>query len=252
MEVVAFPTVQVRPPEEVSEALAAHNLELLSVHPDISPCPLLRTRQRQTAAVRLAARLGTKPLVVQHVPGPRASREDLRDFHAALDLALAAGLTVGLENVTLPKAGPTRYLEEYLHPLMELAAALGAAVTLDTGHAAASGLSPDLALPVVRPRLGNLHLSDIRSLGLLAKFPFVAGYLEQHERPGKGKLELGKLLAELAASGYPGPVTVEVNPLLLKPWRRASLLAELSQIAELIARHAVVSPAGPRPHGSAD
>ncbi len=252
MEVVAFPAVAGRPPEGALEAFAAHNLELVSVHPDISPIPLLRARQRQTVAVRLAERLGTKPLVVLHMPGPEASQQALADFHAALDAALAAGLTVGLENVTLPRAGATRYLEEHLHPLVELAEALGASVTLDTGHAAASGLPPHRALSVVRPRLRNLHLSDTRSLGLLSKFPLVAGYLEQHERPGKGKLGLGGLLAELAASGYSGPVTVEVNPLFLKPWRRDWLMAELSQIAELIAHHAVAPHAGPPAMSSAD
>jgi sugar phosphate isomerase/epimerase len=251
LEIVAFASVVTKPAEETQRILAEHNLDLFSVHPNVSPIPWLRPFGRHVAAVRLAQRLANQAMVVLHMPGPNAHPDMISDFYSALDEAVAGGLQVAIENITLRGASCDTYVKQHLRPLVDLAASRQVGITLDTGHAAASGTDPSVALQVIGvPLLRNLHLSDVRTLGVLGKLPMLAGYLEQHERPGRGKLALGQLLATLVTSGYEGLVTVEVNPIYLKPWSSRLLVAELRAIVSTIKASAAMEPTDHQPHAA--
>jgi len=87
------------------------------------------------------------------------------------------------------------YLPEYLADVGE--------VTLDTSHAGASKVDLLRAHSVLATQLRHVHLSDSN----------LETGRDEHRLPGKGRLPLKPFLAALAASGYPGAVSLE-----LKPW----------------------------------
>jgi sugar phosphate isomerase/epimerase len=87
------------------------------------------------------------------------------------------------------------YLPEHLADVGE--------VTFDTSHAGASKVDLLRAHSVLATQLRHVHLSDSN----------VEAGRDEHRVPGKGRLPLKPFLAALAASGYPGAVSLE-----LKPW----------------------------------
>jgi len=140
------------------------------------------------------------PLVVAHPPAPGRPLE--RWKAGPLRDAREHGVLVAVENMPLSSAGGmfsvrrrTCYLPEHLTSVGE--------VTFDTSHAGASKVDLLRAHSVLATQLRHVHLSDSN---------LQAGR-DEHRLPGKGRLPLKPLLAALAASGYPGAVSLE-----LKPW----------------------------------
>jgi sugar phosphate isomerase/epimerase len=62
--------------------------------------------------------------------------------------------------------------------------------------------------------------------------------LGEHRRPGAGHLPLADLLADLAASGYSGPITLEVNPFELWVWWPPAVRRRLAESASWMRRAA--------------
>jgi sugar phosphate isomerase/epimerase len=109
--------------------------------------------------------------------------------------------------------------------LARFAAARGLGITLDTCHAMRTGArGPDLlqSYHLVRPHLVNVHLSDWRDIGSGERRLLQRSLTANHLLPGHGQAPLQNLLQRLAADGYDGPVTLEVNPWLLRPWSPAA------------------------------
>jgi sugar phosphate isomerase/epimerase len=71
-------------------------------------------------------------------------------------------------------------------------------VTLDTTHLGTWGLEPAEVYPTLRGRVGHVHLSNFDG--------------EEHRRPEAGRLRLDRLLGLLAADGYAGAVSIELDP----------------------------------------
>jgi sugar phosphate isomerase/epimerase len=140
------------------------------------------------------------PVVVAHPPPPGRPLE--RWKRGPLREAREHGVVVAVEN--MPRNGAkgmfnvrrrSCYLPEHLADVGE--------VTFDTSHAGASKVDLLRAHSVLARQLRHVHLSDSN---------LEAGR-DEHRLPGKGRLPLKPFLAALAASGYPGVVSLE-----LKPW----------------------------------
>jgi sugar phosphate isomerase/epimerase len=73
--------------------------------------------------------------------------------------------------------------------------------------------------------------------------PQVGSAFANHRYPGAGTLPLTDLLADLAAGGYGGPVTLEVNPFALRFWWPPAIRRRLAQAVAWM-RDAIADPGG--------
>jgi sugar phosphate isomerase/epimerase len=97
--------------------------------------------------------------------------------------------------------------------------------TLDTGHLAAAGEDPLVALVMLGARLMNVHLKDVVVPGRLARLVSRKPRMEPRT-VGSGDVPIGPLLAALARIGYPGCVALEDERPELPLWElQASLRA---------------------------
>ena len=177
-----------------------HGVPILALH-----APLHRgawglgPEETLVRVARLASRMEV-PVVVAHPPPP--GRPLQRWKAGPLREAREHGVVVAVEN--MPRSRPqgvfgvgrkSCYLPEHLAGAGE--------VTLDTSHAGASKVDLLRAHSVLATQLRHVHLSDSN----------LQTARDEHRVPGKGRLPLKPFLAALAASGYPGAVSLE-----LKPW----------------------------------
>lgn len=112
--------------------------------------------------------------------------------------ATSLGTTVGVENLyPVSVAGQPvkfhRYVEaEDLTPFRD--------VVLDTSHFGVSGVDIRHAWSVLRHNASHLHVSDYRGLGR-----------DSHAPLGFGMLPLAGFLADVAADGFTGAITLELD-----------------------------------------
>lgn len=92
-------------------------------------------------------------------------------------------------------------------------------VVLDTTHWGTWGVEPVEVYRALRERVAHVHLSDYDG--------------REHRLPGKGKLRLWELLAEMGRDGFSGIVVVEVEPSALgeRGWAKGGLQAVLAEAA---------------------
>lgn len=86
-------------------------------------------------------------------------------------------------------------------------------ITLDTTHLGTWGLEPAEIYPHLGGRVGHVHLSNFDG--------------KEHRRPQAGRLHLDKLVAQLAADGYNGAVSLELHPDALEAGAEDSRVVEL-------------------------
>ena len=84
---------------------------------------------------------------------------------------------------------------------------------LDTSHAAVAGHDPSEVRRRFGPRVRHVHLSDNAGKGW-----------DSHLPPGEGVLDLDRFMRELAASGYAGSISLEVD--MRRAWSDPVLLQE--------------------------
>ena len=170
-------------------------------------------------ALAHGARLGATAAYV--VPGLDGSQETLaryaRSLAAAADLAAALGLKLCVEHFpgrALPTAAATLdFLATIGHPNLYL--------LFDLGHSQISGEDPAATIAAAGPRLGYVHLDDND------------GRNDQHLALLDGVLTeavLRRTFEALTASGYSGPVSLELSPQLPDP------LAALQRSREIVGR----------------
>lgn len=93
---------------------------------------------------------------------------------------------------------------------MELADSLDTSICLDVGHILAGFSGPitlEEALPVLLPRLGEVHLHDSTWQGPEE----VRQYGKDHQTLGKGDLDVVWLLDRLAGERFCGPIVMELT-----------------------------------------
>jgi sugar phosphate isomerase/epimerase len=87
------------------------------------------------------------------------------------------------------------------------------ALTMDTTHLGTWGLDPLRHYEALAPRIRHIHLSNFNG--------------QEHRRPDDGHLQLDRLLANLAATGYDGAITLELHPDALDAGASDERIAEL-------------------------
>jgi inosose dehydratase len=155
-----------------------------------------------------AARAATagRPEDAARLRGP-AWRGMLDRFEATAGVARDHGLTP----VVHPHAGSFVEFEDEVERLLE---ASSLDLCLDTGHAAYAGMDPAAALAAYAPRIGHVHLKDVRANVLRDVRTRKRGFWQAVERGvfcplGDGAVDLPAILAALAESNYGGYATIE-------------------------------------------
>jgi sugar phosphate isomerase/epimerase len=221
----------------VERAVALEGLPVLSVHPPFLPLPgwprhVVKRVQHLAAVTRdvHAEALVLHPPFLRGETSPRA-----RAYTWLLELAREVGgpeIRICLESVEYRKRAQ-RYLLDDLETLVRFAQERHCGVTFDTCHAGANGQDLMQCYEIVRPVLGNVHLSDVI---------WQAGHPRTHVLPGEGSLPLRQLLAALARDGYSGPVTLEVHPREVGLFNRERQMRRLKQALDFV-RSAVAKAA---------
>jgi sugar phosphate isomerase/epimerase len=183
-------------------------MPVLSVHPPLRPLPgWPRTMSERMCRVVEAARQVGAAVCVVH-PGLYASPNSPRAQHFAAALAHGQECAAGAVQIAIENNQVTgrqhRWVLDDLPNLERFAEDGGFGITLDTCHLGANRQSLLAAYELVRPRLRNIHLSDMR---------WQDGRPQTHLLPGEGILPLEELLARLASDNYDGLVTLELHPL---------------------------------------
>lgn len=179
-----------------------HDLPVLAVH---APFLLMSRRVwgrdpigKIERAVELALRVAA-PLVVVHPPYRWQSAYRRWLDESAPAAARAWGVRIAVENM-FPLRVRGRSVARF-HAKQTLAGLEGFdAVTLDTSHLAVAGLDPVEAIARLGDRLAHVHLSNNAGRGW-----------DSHSPLDQGVLDLGRVLETLAARGYRGAVSLEID-----------------------------------------
>jgi sugar phosphate isomerase/epimerase len=188
-------------PSEMRSLAEAHGLRIGAIH---APC-LLMTRRVWGAdpvgKIRRAIEVANDaevPVVVVHPPyrWQASARRWLSEEMPGL--AAGAGVTVAVENMfPLHVAGRTMTF----HAGQDLAALEGLDdLVLDTSHAAVAGHDLLELRRRLAGRIRHVHLSDNAGKGWDSHLPL-----------GEGVLPIDAFLSDLAAGGYRGAITLEVD-----------------------------------------
>lgn len=234
VEVGINPEAIIRGGRDVRQLVEAEGLELCSIHPTVIPLPAWREKHGGLArTIRLAQAAGA-PLLVCHTP--RAQTLDAgkglafcREIEAWQKRLAGGRLRLAVENKAILLDAERRFALTPLEQLHAFAERYDLGLVLDTTHAGSAGDDILAARRVFGDRLANVHLSDLGDRRSLAALPSLKTVLEQHRFPGSGRLPLGGLLADLATSGYAGPVTLEVSPIGLRVWWPPAVRRRLAQ-----------------------
>lgn len=208
VELAIGPEYLLKKPKYWADTASEIGAPILSVHPPFFPLPgwPRRIADRLDLLVDITREVGA-PVLVLHAPLLR--REDsprARAYTRLLEHALARAdgkLRICIESLQYSQRPQQRYLLDDLATLVRFAQERGCGVTFDTTHAGANGEDLLADYAIVRPALGNVHLSD--SI-------WREGRMRTHVPPGEGALPLRAFLAALAHDRYAGPVTFEVRP----------------------------------------
>lgn len=240
VELVLGPRLLLQGVEPYRRAIQEAGVPALSVHPPFYPLPGW-PRSFAQAIPRLAAATQAvgATLAVVHTPfvtsadTPRAQR-----YTHGLDLGVKAGngVSLGLESSQYNKRSRRYYLDD-LETLARFASERGCLVTFDTCHAGANGQDILACYEIVRPVLGNVHLSDVT---------WRDGSPRTHRLPGEGSLPLRAFLSTLASDGYDGLVTLEIHPAEVGLIGRRHAARRLRKAAKFV-REAIASPASRSP-----
>jgi sugar phosphate isomerase/epimerase len=239
VELMAPPVVRADTASRVARLVRAHGLAILSVHQTLfSYGPLLPLARRAADAIELAQSLGAPCVVVHspHVPDwshPEAAGW-LDTIQRLQTQAADTGCVISVENVDRNPADDSPIVLEAMQDLAAFAVERGLGVTLDTCHAMRCGTDLLTSYDAVRERMVNVHLSDRRDLGGGERSLLRRTLLANHRLPGQGDAPLTPFLARLAADSYAGPVTIEVNPWLLRTWSPERCRRILGQVVAYI------------------
>jgi sugar phosphate isomerase/epimerase len=223
VELVVNPEAVARGGEGVRRLAEAEGMEIFSVHPTVVPLPGWRERSGGRApTLRLAQQAGAG-LVVLHTP--RATSLEAGDGRALVQQVEAwqrqtagAGPRLAIENKAVRAERDWGYALTDLERLRAFAERYDLGLVLDTTHAGTAGEDLLSTRRILGQRLANVHLSDMGGRLPLSGRGMVGTLLGEHRFPGAGDLPLGALLANLAGSGYDGPITLEVNPWAASAW----------------------------------
>jgi sugar phosphate isomerase/epimerase len=238
VELVAGPEFMRYGPGYVKQLAEDYGVPLLSFHPPLFNLPAWRYPAGDHVAkiVRSAYALGCPVATVHTLKWAPLTAPRARRYLLALDAAPAAthgAVTVLVETSQYntrpqPPRRPGRHEMDDVSRLVAFAERHHLGITLDTAHAGASGEDLLATYEVVRPRLRNIHFSDV--LPGRRK-------MRTHLRPGQGMLPTPAFLRALARDGYTGLLTLEVAPQHLHAWSPRAARRYLAAALELTRRY---------------
>jgi len=236
IELVMCPEVWLRGTAPVRRMAERYGLAIPTIHQTLFPfSPTGGGARRVIDATRAAVELGV-PTVVFHTPAARNWKEEaaqrwLRAVDEAQGVAVGASTRLALENAGAYHRSEPPGLLSRLPDLVACAQRYDLDLTFDTCHAGTAGLDLLEAYAVLRGRLANVHLSDLRRLGLPWHPPLVDVVWAHHQLPGHGCLDLAPLVARLREDRYQGPVTTEVSFMALAFWSPRAAVRRLRRMA---------------------
>jgi sugar phosphate isomerase/epimerase len=151
---------------------------------------------------------------------------------------IGSGLQLAIENKAVRSKVHQQYALTPLDRLRAFADRYDLGLVLDTTHAGTADEDLVHARQVFDGRLVNVHLSDMGERFLGARIPRLRTELGQHRFPGTGDLSLAELLADLDASSYAGPITLEVHPVALRIWWPPAIRRRLAEAVQWMKRAA--------------
>ncbi|MFH1085317.1 MAG: TIM barrel protein [Chloroflexota bacterium] len=238
VELVLGPQTWLRRPAQLLRLARDHGVRIHSVHQALAPLSLVTTgEERMVVAARAAVALDC-PAAVIHGPWTDhwASSEGqawLRALAHCRAIVQGSGTRLSLENPGVYSAADHANVLGRLPELLALARDQDLDLTLDTCHAGTGATGLLAAYALVRPRLSNVHLSDLRdSPGRHS--PWTRAVWAHHQLPGAGYLPLGALLSQMRSDGYAGLVTLEVSVFALRGWRMGAAQASLRAAARTL------------------
>ena len=250
VELLIGPEVWLRGTGYVARLAKEHGLAISSVHPPILPFP--GWTDIPATLPRLAeAALGLEASLVcahpPHVPSPDSAVlprfvEAVRETLRLLD---DTGTRLALENLAHYNRKDARLWLHNPENLLALAEEEGVSLVLDTAHADSTPLGMDGVYTLFRHRIANVHLSDVRRGGRRPGGRCLQPIILNHQMPGSGRLPLDALLEDLLASGYGGPLTLELSPTALRIWSPRTAhrrLVEAREWVEAIVARAITLP----------
>ncbi len=238
LELAMGPEVRWRGGRYVRGLSQEYDLPVYGLHPPMFSGPQgLKLGELLPRMVHLGREMGCRMLVI-HAPKVRSLEGGgLGELEAVLE-ARREGLLLSLENLALFGEEDRGYLLGDLYELRGFAEKHDLHLTLDTAHAGTFGYDLIEAYEILRPRLVNIHLSDLRHKKPMGGWSYLQTFFQHHQMPGEGYLPLGELLRRLREDGYSGPVILEVSPFALQAWWpgrvRRNLKRSLASLREVL------------------
>ncbi len=218
LELAMGPEVRWRGGRYVRELSQKYDLPVYGLHPPMFSGPRgLNLGELLPKMVHLGREMGCRMLVVHAPKVTSLEGGGLGGLEAILE-ARREGLLLSLENLALFRGEDRGYLLGDLHKLRDFAEKHDLHLTLDTAHAGTFGYDLIEAYEILRPRLVNIHFSDLRREKPMRGWSYFQTFFQHHQMPGDGYLPLGALLRRLKEDGYRGPVVLEVSPFALQAW----------------------------------
>lgn len=246
VELVMCPEVWLRGTVPVRGLAERYGLAIPTIHQTLfSFSPSGRGAARVIDATRAAVELGV-PTVVFHAPGAKrwdapAAQRWLQALDAAQELAAGTGTRLALENPGAYDHHETLGVVSRIADLVACARRYDLDLTFDTCHAGTAGTDLLEAYVVMRERLVNVHLSDLRPLRLPWHPPLVDIVWAHHQLPGYGRLDLAPFVARLGADGYRGSVTAEISFMALAFWSPREAVRRLGKLVAFVREGAAVA-----------
>lgn len=239
VELVVGPEVWLRGAGQVRSLASQHHLSIPSVHQSLVGLnPSRRATGRIVDAVNLALELGC-PRVVIHAP-IRAAWSQLEGLRWMEVVRLCQKRIRGTQTrLTLETPGlypdtGAHSPEEGLAGFVEFARRHDLDITLDTCHVGQAGVDLFRAYSLVRERVANVHLSDLKRVRPLRGLGPLPLLLAHHQMPGEGILPLAEFVERLAADGCQAPLTVEVGPIALRAWTPSLSRGRLRRVRQFL------------------
>ncbi|MDX2159958.1 MAG: sugar phosphate isomerase/epimerase [bacterium] len=246
VEVMCDERWSTRDPAYLSDLAAAHDLPVLVLHtPFSAKIPgwgyAHDEINRIERTLELAETLNAESIVV-HLP----SKGTTRHLHlGALEVRLPilngtskvktwietqlsdvqrkTRVKIALENMPLREIGGVRVDHTWWNDV-DTWSGVHDHLTMDTTHWGSKGIDPLAAYTAARSRIAHVHLSNYFQH-------------EEHHLPHKGELKLGRLLEAMAADGFSGTVSLEVQPQHLEYKDPKAMRRNLRDAAQFMRTH---------------
>jgi sugar phosphate isomerase/epimerase len=176
------------------------------------------------------------PLVVLHPPKVTAA-----ETHAWAAYVQVVGrqrrdtpVRISIENPSILRASDSQFVLHDPRRLRDFCERWDVPITFDTSHAGTSPYGFAEVLELLKPKVVNVHLSDLLRRRLAIGWPPLRILLVHHQMPGTGILPLRAFLRRLAEEGFCGTVTLEVSPTALQVWSFSRIRQRLSEAIRFI------------------